>query len=42
MPGSDEGHEEHPHDNDRGNAVGQEAAQFKRNYLLLGIIIHDV
>ncbi|AEJ05096.1 hypothetical protein PSTAB_1815 [Stutzerimonas stutzeri] len=42
MPGSDQTHEKHPHDNDRSDAMGQETTQFKCNYLLFGIVIHDV
>ena len=42
MPGSQKTHEKHPHDYDRGEAMSKETAQFKCNYLLLGIVIHDV
>ncbi|GBC56459.1 hypothetical protein PSNTI_19250 [Stutzerimonas stutzeri] len=42
VPGSDQTHEKHPHDNDRSDAMGQETTQFKCNYLLFGIVIHDV
>ncbi len=42
VPGSQKTHEKHPHDYDRGEAMSKETAQFKCNYLLLGIVIHDV